>query len=364
MERRRIALALAVVMPAVANAQVSKFVPIVVPGTLGLPPAPVTGPAMTLSPNLSVLPTVSGKSVLANPTVASPLAINPILVPKRLPPVNPLAVSGAAKAEAPANGVTMQARLQNLASSVAPKPGVVAKDADVSLQKFWSQGAIAAAEPDFRMFGGGNLDPRIGTALQTMGRSAVGLSIYREIYNKYGGSLQLRVDNDPSATYDARTTFEGPNPVITVTDNLLRRESAEFASSYIAREMAHLYYSAFPASVERDYLANSAMVRTYAELTSSNNRWWDTRRDRWQDGRYSMQSFFKSWREASVDYYARGRNIQESPFFRYLQGGSNRTLEQLYYDGRIDAGTYRQMSDYFRQMARSEYDWLRGNEGR
>ncbi len=362
MERRLtpIALALSVIMPALANAQM-KFVPTVIPGGIGLPPAPVTGSVMPIAPNV-----MTGMTTIVSPktTLTTPLTLVPTAGLLRAKAGVVGLAGGNAKSESLATPVTMKGRLQQLATAVTPKPGAVSKDADVSLQRFWSAGAIAAAEPDFLSFGGGNVDSRIATALKTIGGSAIGLSIYREIYNKYGGTLQLRVDNNPSATYDAKTTFEGSNPVITVTDNLLRRESAEFAGSYITREMAHLYYSAFPASVERDYLADSAMVRTYAETTGSNNWRWDTRRDRYESGRYAMQSFFQSWREASNDYYARGRNIQDSPFFRYLQGNGGKTLEQQYYAGTISATTYRQMSDYFRQMAQSENDWLRGNEGR
>lgn len=351
-----VALALAFAFPAVAGAQM-KFTPTpVIPGVIGLPPVPVTGAAMTLAPNVMTQATLA----MPKTTLATPLTLVPAAGLSR---AKPGAVAGAG-AQTPAGAaVTMKGRLQQLASSVSPKPGAVSRNAGVSLQRFWTAGAQAAAEPDFMMFGG-NLDPRIATSLQTLGHSAVGLSIYQNIHNKYGGSLQLRVDNNPSATYDARVSFEGSNPVITVTDNLLRRESAEFAGSFIAREMAQLYYGSFPASVERDYLAHSAMVRTYAEITGSNNNWWDRRRDRYQDGRYAMQSFFQSWREASNDYYARGRNIQDSPFFRYLQGNGGQTLEQQYYAGTITPGTYREMSDYFRQMGQAEYDWLRNSESR
>ncbi|MBI4349668.1 MAG: hypothetical protein HY553_22725 [Elusimicrobia bacterium] len=359
MERRRIAvaLALAAVLPAAGQAQ-TRFVAPVLPGVIGLPPAPVTGPAMTLSPSvMAVSPIVTPKMTMT----ASPLKLAPVVGLSR-PAAGALA--GGAKAESPAAAaVSARGRLQGLAASVTSKPGVTTQDADVNLNRFWNAGAKAAAEPEFFLFGGGRLDPRINSALQTVSRSRVGLDIYNAIYQKHGGDLELRVDTDYRATYDARLAYEGGKPVIHVTDNMLRRESPEFVASRIVREMTHDYFDAFPASVELEYLANSAMVRTYAETTGSNSRWWNTRLDRWEEGAYATQRFFGSWREAVVDYYGRGRPVQDSPFFRWIDG-NGKSLQELYNERKIDYDTFRQMSDYFQQMVSSESRWVRNNDSR
>lgn len=390
MDRRlyTVVLALAAGIPQSAFAQTRM---VVAPLPVAAVPVAPIGAALKLAPGMAGAPALRLPTVGVSPTLA-PVAgvrLSPAAAPLALPAAAPggavaagrvaagrgaiaprhagsgVAPAGA-KAGAAAQAVTARGSLGNLAATVAPKDAAAAPAAALDgLRRFFDAGAGAAADEIGAMSFSGYLDPRVSNALEALGRTAVGLSVYREIYNKYGGTLQLRVDSDPNASYDTRLVWEGGNPVIQLSDKLVRRESREFVASFIAREMAQLYYGSFPESVERDYLAHSVLVRSYAEMTNSDIRggWWDTRRDRWQNGRYAMQSYYGSWKEAVNDYFRRGGRIQDSPFFRFLQGSNGRTLEQLYHSGSINYQTYGQMSDYFRQIAQSEVDWI-GSTGR
>lgn len=353
-------LALAAGLPNAAHAQTRFGLP-AAPGTPVIV-GPVMTPALTLTPAVTPL---SGLSSVAPLSLGTPLTLAPVagLTPARAAAL-PVA-SGAgplATGAAPSRKATSRGNLRALAASVAPKGrnAGTAKTMDALRAGF---DAGRAAEPGGVSWFGGDIDPRISRAVQAMGGSAVGLSIYQEIYRNYAATLRLETDRDPSASYDARLTWRGDQPVIQVTDTLLSRESDQFAAAKIAKAMAELYYKDFPASAEREYLTHAAMNQTFAELTGSgtNNRW-DSRRDRWEDGRSHVQAHYGSWKESLQLKHDRYQKIQSSTYFKWL-GNGKASLEDLYNRGSLSWSQYNQMKDYFDGVVRSQTDWLR-NTGR
>lgn len=354
-------LALTAGLPNLAHAQMRFGLP-AAPGTPVLL-GPVLGPAMTLSPTVAPL---SGLPGVAPLSLGTPLTLNPVA---GLTPARAIAAPAAsAEAGALATGgaevrkATSRGNLQALAASVAPKGKAAgtAKAMDALRAGF---DAGRAAEPGGVSWFGGEIDPRIARAVQTMGGSAVGLSIYQEIYKNYGSTLRLETDRDPSANYDARLTWRGDQPVIQVTETLLNRESDEFAAAKIARAMAELYYKDFPASAEREYLTHAAMNQTFAELTGSGTRnWWDARKDRWEDGRSHVQAHYGSWKESLQLRKDRRQPVQDSTYFRWL-GNGKASLSDLHNRGTISWSTYNQMSRYFDGIIQSQTSWL-SNTGR
>lgn len=212
-------------------------------------------------------------------------------------------------------------------------------------------------------------DRAINKAIARLSQSPIGADIYKYVYDNHR-DLRILVDDDKSAVYDARLDQRSGKPVIYLTEALVRKQSAEVVAAYLAREMSDLYFAAFPASAERGYMAYSNMVRAYAELTNSGQAsrryWWDTGRDQWTGEAYAMQRYYGSWKEAVADYQHQGRDIRNSPFFRFLQGRddsnadplSKLSLPELYRQGKITWARYQEMNTYYAQFLGSETSWL------
>lgn len=210
-------------------------------------------------------------------------------------------------------------------------------------------------------------DRRINRALRRLADSSIGVDLYK--YVDANHSLEILVDDDHSADYDARLEKRDGRTILYLTENLVDRESPEAVAAYIAREMSELYFESFPASAERTYMGYSNMVRVFAELTNSgraaNYYWWDTDLDQWKEGAYAMRRYYGSWKEAVTDY---GRDAARSPFFRWLESGdgvktdpaARRSLYARYRAGEISSETYREMGRYFDSIRESESRWLTG----
>ncbi len=213
-------------------------------------------------------------------------------------------------------------------------------------------------------------DRRIDAAFRRLMESPIGLDMYTYIYENYGDSMEIKVDDSRGADYDARLVYERGIPVIQLTESLVDNESSEMIAAYVARELTELYMRDFPESAERNYMAFSNMGRVFAELTDSGRSrygyWWDTGKDKHSGEAYVMERFYGSWKEAVTDNYNYGKRIQDSPFFKYLKewGGDNigrdskLTLWQLYRRGRITGRKYREMRDYINQFVDTEQSWL------
>lgn len=336
---------------------------VVLPPVPGGPILPIVAPVLNLTPTLTTLQVAPGGIL----TPAAPLTLAPAAGLRLAPAAGivtavggpaGLATGGQAKEK-----VTARGNLQALATSVAPK-GRAAGSSKVMDGLRIGFDAGRAAEPGSVSFGG-DIDPRIARAVGAMAGSAVGLSIYQEVYNKHAATLRLETDTAWNANYDARLVWRGNAPVIQVTETLLNRESDAFIASKIAKAMAEVYYKDFPASAEREYLVHAAMIQTFADLTGSGtgNRW-DDRSDRWKDGRSETQAHYASWKESLQLKNDRGQDIQNSTYFRWIggQNGQMSLWDQLRL-GRISRSAYNQMSSYFNSVTRSETDWLR-NTGR
>ncbi|MFH2201973.1 MAG: hypothetical protein ABIJ96_02555 [Elusimicrobiota bacterium] len=216
-------------------------------------------------------------------------------------------------------------------------------------------------------------DRRINRALARLADSPVGLDLYTYVYQNY--NLEIMVDDDRNASYDARLDRGSGRDILYLTRSLVNNESKEVVAAYIAREMSDLYFETFPESAERGYMAYSNMVRVFAELTDSGlaryGHWWDTGKDQRVDGAYAMERYYGSWKEAVHDYYYAGRSIQRSPFFGFLKqsddsnagSASHRSLSERYRRGEITYRRYYEMKDYFKRMVDSETEWI-GDTGR
>lgn len=332
---------------------------------------------------LAPLAGISGLSPARMPMLSQPAGLslpaptmNPTLAPALTPTIRPLpaltvaspALSIGAQNAMPAQtlkGETGAALSKTGAEIIqaAGRPG--AEDAfGATLDRlFDSPGGPGGGKASFRSPDQLE-DARINQALGLLGRSSVGASVYREIYNRWGSRLTIHVDNDPRASYDSRLIEDAQAPKIFLTESLLR-ESPEAVAAYIARAMAHLYYAEFPESAERSYMAYGVMVRTFAEITdsglNSTGGWWDTARDQRSGGAYAIQRYYGSWKEA-----AQSGDPRYSAFFRFLQTGDDSqtgpnaklSLLDQYYRGLIDYTTYWRMTRYFNQITRSETQWL------
>lgn len=317
--------------------------------TLGVP---------SLSPTASLLPAPS----LA-PTL-SPLAAAPSLLPALMPA--PLAAAPAA-AEAPKAQASLAAAGAALAAPNADQAAVSRRTFDAALaapNDAPSFGDLSGGAPSFREadhYENGRIANAVG--LLSPSRTPIGADLYAKAYNDFGASLLVRVDDDRHANYDARLYWQNGAPVLSLTQDLLRNGSDAVIASFLVRELSHLYYREFPDSAERSWMAHSAMVRTFAEITGSNRGWWDYHSDLNRNGREVMRSFYDSW----TDALSRGNDPRHGTYFSWLKTGSDSksgpnaslSLREQYERGLIGYGTYRQMDQYFGSLIDSERRWLR-----
>lgn len=306
-------------------------------------------------------------SLLSAPSLAPTLSLAPApspLLQSALPA--PSAAALPAAAEAP----NAKATLENAGAALAAPN---ADQAAVSRRTFDAALAAPSDAPSFLPPGGApNFrapdhyeNGRIGNAvgLLSQARTPIGADLYAKAYADYGASLQVLVDDDRHASYDARLHWQNGRPVLSLTQDLLRRGSDAVLASFLVRELSHLYYRDFPDSAERSWMAHSAMVRTFAEITGSSRGWWDYHSDLNRDGREVMRSFYDSW----TDALSRGNDPRNGTYFQWLKSGSDSksgpnaslSLREQYDRGLIGWGAYRQMDQYFGSLVDSERRWLR-----
>lgn len=329
----------------------------------------------TLAPALSVAPGLnaalapasarfSGPAAAASPAAAAPAQLRALPAPPGTP---------AARAQgraAAAGKAPMRGALAQTGERLARKSGlgaVLGKLFDGFgdlMNASFVDGPEAARPPDW------GEDQRIERAFRRLSDSAVGKDLYAYVYNQYGATLKLRVDDAPGAKYEARLAWENGQPVIYLAESMVDRQSPEVAAAYLARELSEAYFKDFPESADRNYMSFSNMVRVYAELTDSGlsryGHWWDTGRDQWTGDAYAMQRYYGSWKEAVAEQSRGGKAVRSSAFFEFLRqwGGDNLgqdsrlTLTQLYRSGRISYAKYREMNEYFQQFVGSEESWF------
>lgn len=333
-------------------------------------------PAQLRAVPMLAMPAAPAFSPLRAPTLGALAA--PSMLPAA-PVLSPPAASLAAPAggmpaaalpEAPTAKAPVSDSLSGIVSAVdAAKAGPSGVErAGLTLSNFFDAAGGGSGPQAFRP-PDGREDRRINAALQALGRSPVGLSVYQHVYQKHGSALSIKVDDDRNASYDARLKFEDGRPVLYLTESLVNGP-AEATAAFIAREFADLYFESFPASAERAYMSYGVMTRAFAEMTNSdlasNGYAWDHSRDRYDGGAYVLQRYYGSWKEAT-----QSGDPRASAFFRFLQSiddsnidpRAKLSLRQQYDRGLISYSTYRQMRDYFDGIVRSEVDWL-GNTGR
>lgn len=313
--------------------------------TLGVP---------SLSPTASLLP---------SPSLAPTLSLAP--APSLLPA--PALTAFPAAAEAPTAKGSLEAAGAALAAPRADQAAVSRRTFDAALaapNDAPSFGGLSGGAPSFREadhYENGRIAAAVG--LLSPSRTPIGADLYAKAYNDFGASLLVRVDDDRRAGYDARLYWQDGRPVLSLTQDLLRRGSDAVIASFLVRELSHVYYREFPDSAERSWMAHSAMVRTFAEITGSNRRWWDYQSDLNRDGREVMRSFYDSW----TDALARGTDPRHGTYFQWLKTGSDSksgpnaalSLREQYDRGLIGWGAYRQMDQYFGSLVDSERRWLR-----
>lgn len=354
-------LAAAVVLAPAAHAQYNR-----VPGAARVLPAMSLPAAAVLSPlRAPTLGALAAPSLRPSAPVLAPMA-SPIAAPAVGLP------AAAALPAAPVAKAPVSDSLSGIVSAVdAAKAGPSGVErAGLTLGNFFDAGGFGRGSgPEAFRPPDGREDRRINAALQALGRSPVGLSVYQHVYQKHGSALSIKVDDDRNASYDARLVREDGRPVLYLTESLVNGP-VEATAAFIAREFADLYFEDFPVSAERAYMSYGVMTRTFAEMTNSdlasNGYAWDHSRDRYDGGAYVLQRYYGSWKEAT-----QSRDPRASAFFRFLQSidDSNAdpraklSLRQQYDRGLISYSTYRQMRDYFDGIVRSEVDWL-GNTGR
>lgn len=210
-------------------------------------------------------------------------------------------------------------------------------------------------------------DGYINSALEALGRSKVGVDVYRQVYKQHGVNLTIHIDDDPNASYDARLVRQDGRPRIYLTQGLVRNASPEAVAAYLAREMSDLYFEDFPESAERGYMAYSMMVRSFAEMTNSDlnshDGAWDSSRDQRSGGVYVIERLYDNWKEAVT----RHSDVRNSAFFAFLQTRddsnvgvrSKMSLRQQYDQGLITYSHYSEMDRYFMKNVQSEERWLR-----
>ncbi|MFH1725292.1 MAG: hypothetical protein ABII00_11825 [Elusimicrobiota bacterium] len=213
-------------------------------------------------------------------------------------------------------------------------------------------------------------DTRIGRAISRLSGSKIGADIYGYVQERHG-NLEIMVDDDPSASYDARLIRKPGGSTLYLTRGLVERESPEVVAAYVARELSDLYFENFPASVERRYMAQSNMVRVYAEMTQSglarDGYRWDTSRDRRTGKTDAMRWRYESWRQAvSASRRSGKRGITRSAFFGFVRRSNDAKksvqagygLEENFNQGSIYyEETYRAFNQ-FDNFISSERAWL------
>ncbi len=364
----RVALSLSLVVAAVPNAFAvgaprlaptrvlplgSLRAPMILAGPTALAPMSLTNAGLNLAPRVA-LPTVVAPMV-AGPSVSLPLPA--------APGISALAGPSAESQELGSKGVLSRATREVGLAITAGKP--VETPLNALFDAAAGPSALDIRPPD------GSEDRRINRALQALGNTPVGLSVYRAVYQKYGANLTIRVDDDRNASYDARVSRENGRPVLDLTESLVDNNSAEAVAAYIAREMADLYYEDFPVSAERGFLSYSVMVRAYAEMTNSDlsayGYAWDTQRDQKASGTPVIQRYYGSWKTAVQDTgRGWGQSIQQSEFFRFIQTRDDSNIEprsklslrQQYDRGLISRSQYNEMIGYFNSITRSEIQWI------
>ncbi len=326
---------------------------------LGALPRPtLLAPAMSLTPSFGL----TTPNLTAAPSALSAPALT--LTPSALP--LPAAVAAPAAADAP----MAKASLDSAAAALAAPN---ADQANASRQAFDAMKLGAPNDSPFSSLGesldGGRIgfrqadsseSRRLASAVQLLSRSPVGLEMYERVYGQHN-RLEFLIDSDPAANYDAKLTWRGGVPVVALSQDIMRRGSDALVAALLIRELSHLYYSGFPDSTERSWMAYSAMTRTFAEITNSGYSYWDHRNDLSREGRYLMQSFFQSWGAAARETYPR-----QGSFFNWLKTGtqtksgprSNMSLREQYNRGLITWSQLTEMDRYFDTLLESERYWL------
>lgn len=338
--------------------------------------APLVTPSFLVTPSAVSLTSVLPSPALPTLTPALPAAVRPLAIAAAMPAA---AAAPQAAASAKAAGAVVRASLAETAGAIAQsKPsqrhGAASAASNALFDGMKARSAVNGVAafsrpPDW------SEDRRINAAIAKLNESSVGRDIYANIYQNHPG-LRIVVDDAPGANYDARLTRDAAGrPILNLTESLVDRQSAETVAAYMAREMSDLYFESFPASAERGYLSYSNMARVFAELTGSglrsNGYWWNTSKDQYSDGRYAMQSYYGSWREAVIENATIRKDIRDSAFFQFLQGRDDSntdpraklSLYQQYRRGLITRATYNEMNNYFFTFAASESNWL-NNSGR
>jgi hypothetical protein len=319
--------------------------------TLGVPSL---SPTATLLPSPSLAPTLS------------PLAAAPSLLPAPAPSalVAPAALAAPAAADAPSAKGALTAAGAALAAPNADQAAVSRKTFDAGFSAANDAPSFGPRDvPSFRApdhYENRKIGYAVGLLNQS--RTPVGADLYAKAYNDYGARLQVLVDDRPEQRYDAKLYWRDGAPVLSLTRELLSRGSDAAVAALLVRELSHLYYREFPDSTERSWMAHSAMIRTFAEVTGSSRNGWDYANDLSRDGRYVMKAFYDSWRAGLRS----GIEPRNSDFFHWLRTGSDSksganahlSLREQRERGIIGFDTWSNMDQYFWNLVHSERDWL------
>jgi hypothetical protein len=331
------------------------------PGFLFAPlSATLAAPRFAFTPSPTALASSLPLPRLAVPALAAPALPAPAVAAALTPAValaNPVraqlagAVGSVAQAQPAARTQAAVASLGLMFDGTKARPSANAVDASAARPPDWSE------------------DRRINAAIARLNESPIGRDLYAYVYKNHR-NLSIQIDDDHSASYDARLVDQGGRKVLFLTEALVGRQSAETVAAYMAREFSDLYFESFPTSAERGYMSYSNMARVFADLTSSGRAadgyWWNRAKDQLSGGAYAMERYYGSWREAVQDDYYGRRRIQDSPFFGFLKGRDDSntepraklSLREQYDRGLIGYTQYRQMADYFDSIVVSERDWL------
>lgn len=353
-------LLLALSAPAAAGALVAAprvAAPVIPVGALA---RPNLGTSVSLTPSLRLSAPNLAPSL--TPTLAPALAPAAVTAPlaTRLPAP---AFAAAPAADAPSAKGSLVSADEALSAPRADQGSVSRRVFDAGVKapndapSFGPLGLPSFRAPD------GFENQRIANAVSYLSpsRTPIGADLYAKAYNDYGARLSVLVDDDHNASYDARLYWKDGSPVLSLTRDLLSRGSDAAVAAFLVRELSHLYYKDFPDSTERSWMAHSAMVRTFAEITNSGRDWWDRSNDLDRGGRYVVKAFYDSWRDA-----LRSNDPRYGTFFNWLKSGSDSksgpnsglSLREQYDRGLISWQTYNQMNQYFGTLVDSERRWL------